>query len=102
MRRLFKGSVPSGQRGEAAKSVDLLIFGDGTGASQIKEVRSLSDTIELGVYVKCGGVRTTDAEWNAAQPYLWRQPNGQPTPKDSMGGPTPISRSTPRSGRRPS
>lgn len=85
MRRVFKGSVPSGQRADAAKSIDLLIFGDGTGPGQIKEVRAASSTIELGIYVKCGGVRTTDAEWNAAQPYLWRQPNGAPYTQGQNG-----------------
>ena len=85
MRRLFKGSVPSGQRTDAAKSIDLLIFGDGTGPSQIKEVRAASSTIELGIYVKCGGVRTTDAEWNAAQPYLWLQPDGTPYTQGQYG-----------------
>lgn len=85
MKRLYKGSVPSGQRTAAAQSIDLLIFGDGTGASQIKEVRAASNTIELGIYVKCGGVRTTDAEWAAAQPYLWRLPDGTPYTQGQYG-----------------
>ena len=85
MRRLYKGSVPSGQRVQAAQSVDLLIFGDGTGPSQIKEVRAGNSANELGIYVKCGGVRTIDAEWDAAQPYLWRQPNGTPYTQGQYG-----------------
>ena len=85
MRRTYKGSVPSGQRAQAAQSVDLLIFGDGTGASQMKEVRAGNSANELGIYVKCGGVRTTDAEWNAAQPYLWKQSNGQPYTQGQFG-----------------
>lgn len=84
MKRLYKGSVPSGQRGSAAQSVDLLIFGDGTGPSQVKEVWN-AGLKELGLYVKCGGVRTTDAEWVAAQPYLWRQPNGEPYTQGQFG-----------------
>lgn len=85
MRRLFKGSIPSGQRVDAAKSCDLIIFGDGTGPSQIKEVRAGSSTNELGIYVKCGGVRVTDAEWPAAQPYLWKQSNGLPYAQGQYG-----------------
>lgn len=84
MNRFWKGSVPSGQRVAAAGSVDLLIFGDGTGPSQVKEVWN-AGLKELGLYVKCGGVRETDAEWGAAQPYLWRQPNGQPYTQGQYG-----------------
>lgn len=85
MKRLFKGSVPSGQRVQAAQSVDLLIFGDGTGPSQIKEVRAGNSANELGIYVKCGGVRSSDAEWQAAQPFLWKQPNGTPYTQGQYG-----------------
>lgn len=84
MKRFWKGSVPSGQRVAAASSVDLLIFGDGTGPSQVKEVWN-AGLKELGLYVKCGGVREGDAEWNAAQPYLWRQPSGQPYTQGQYG-----------------
>ena len=84
MKRLFKGSIPSGQRTNAAGSIDLLIFGDGTGPSRVKEVWN-AGLKELGLYVKCGGVRETDAEWAAAQPYLWRQPNGQPYTQGQYG-----------------
>ena len=84
MKRLFKGSIPSGQRVNAAGSIDLLIFGDGTGPSQVKEVWN-AGLKELGLYVKCGGVREADAEWAAAQPYLWRQPNGQPYTQGQFG-----------------
>lgn len=84
MNRFWKGSIPSGQRASAAGSVDLLIFGDGTGPSQVKEVWN-AGLKELGLYVKCGGVRETDAEWEEAQDLLWRQPNGQPYTQEQYG-----------------
>lgn len=75
---LFKGPFSSADAPAIAAGRDFAIPGDGTGPSKFKALRAANPTLPIGVYVKAGGVRTTDAEWADAQPLVWRQPNGEP------------------------
>ena len=75
---VWKGSAPTADVPAIATGRDFLVFGDGTGPSKIKAARAASPAVPIAVYVKAGGVRTTDAEWADAQALLWRQPNGEP------------------------
>lgn len=75
---LAKGSFSSADVPAIVAGRDFLIPGDGTGASKFRAARTASEALPIGVYVKVGGVRTSDAEWQAAQEWLWRQPNGEP------------------------
>lgn len=76
LRTAFKGSPASADAASVATARDLVILGDGTGPSKAKAIRAANPGVMLGLYVKCGGVRSTDAEWAAAQPYLWRDASG--------------------------
>lgn len=76
LRVLYKGSVASADAPIVATARDVIILGDGTGASKAKAIRAASSSTALGLYVKCGGVRPTDAEWSDAQPLLWRSASG--------------------------
>lgn len=76
LRTAFKGSPASADAASVAVSRDLVILGDGTGPSKAKAIRAANPNVALGLYVKCGGVRPSDAEWTAAQPYLWRDASG--------------------------
>lgn len=86
-RLLFKGSPAA----ECGTNRDFVVAGDGTGATRIKAVRSANPTIPLAPYVKAGGVRGPtakggqDAEWEAAQPYLWRAADGTPYTQGDFG-----------------
>lgn len=82
---VWKGSAPTADVPAIATGRDFLVFGDGTGPSKIKAARAASATVPIAVYVKAGGVRTTDAEWADAQALLWRQPNGEPYTQSQNG-----------------
>ena len=82
---LWKGSVATADVPALAAGRDFLVFGDGTGPSKIKAARAANPSLPIAVYVKAGGVRTTDAEWADAQSLLWRQPNGEPYTQSQNG-----------------
>jgi hypothetical protein len=75
---VFKGSPASADVPALVASRDFIVFGDGTGPSKIRAARTANPTVPLAVYVKAGGARVSDAEWNDAQPLLWRQASGEP------------------------
>lgn len=81
----WKGSAPTADVPAIATGRDFLVFGDGTGPSKIKAARAASATVPIAVYVKAGGVRSSDAEWADAQSLLWRQPNGEPYTQSQNG-----------------
>lgn len=85
IRILHKGTVSSTDITAAAGARDFVVIGDGTGASKPKGIRAANPTVPIATYVKVGGVRSGDAEWSAAQPYLWRQADGQPFTQGQFG-----------------
>lgn len=82
---LWKGSVATVDVPALAAGRDFAIPGDGTGASKFKALRAANPLLPIAVYVKAGGVRQSDAEWQAAQEWLWRQPNGEPYTQSQNG-----------------
>ena len=82
---VWKGSAPTADVPAIATGRDFLVFGDGTGPSKIKAARAASPSVPIAVYVKAGGVRSSDAEWADAQSLLWRQPNGEPYTQSQNG-----------------